>query len=213
MTVLPKILLALGFVLAPAANAFTYELVGVDSLSLTDQETSIPDIKTIFKSEATGVSVSDLIWEARENGTDTGGNILTCQAYVGDEPQGEAGTFNLSELAEKELPAGMDCGVIRINDSGRHTVRVVLTIEDNSEAEISGDFQVFGPGVAIIPLIIVLVLAITTQMVEFSLFFAVFVGACMVAGEVNQGFKDLLEVYILEALADVDHGYVYLFTL
>lgn len=33
------------------------------------------------------------------------------------------------------------------------------------------------------------------------------------AGSLNQGFKDLLDIYILEAVADVDHGYVYLFTL
>lgn len=50
-------------------------------------------------------------------------------------------------------------------------------------------------------------------MVEFSLFFGVFVGACIVAGNVNEGFKRTLDTYILEALADEDHVYVILFTL
>jgi hypothetical protein len=49
--------------------------------------------------------------------------------------------------------------------------------------------------------------------VEFALFSAIFVGACMVTGNVNDGFKALLDNYILKALANVDHGYVYLFTL
>jgi hypothetical protein len=48
--------------------------------------------------------------------------------------------------------------------------------------------------------------------VEFSLFVAVFVDACMVAGNINDGFKATLDNYILNALADVGHGYVYLFT-
>jgi hypothetical protein len=35
----------------------------------------------------------------------------------------------------------------------------------------------------------------------------------MISGNLKDGFKSTLEDYILEALADVDHGYVYLFTL
>lgn len=41
----------------------------------------------------------------------------------------------------------------------------------------------------------------------------VFVGACMVSGNITDGFKTTLDTYILEALASVDHGYVYLFAL
>lgn len=42
--------------------------------------------------------------------------------------------------------------------------------------------------------------------------FGVFVGACMVTGNIKDGFINLLSVYILGALADEGHGYVYLFT-
>jgi hypothetical protein len=38
------------------------------------------------------------------------------------------------------------------------------------------------------------------------------VGACMVAGSLGDGFLATLDNYILLALADVGHGYVYLFT-
>jgi Na+/H+ antiporter NhaC len=66
---------------------------------------------------------------------------------------------------------------------------------------------------ALIPLLIVLILAVTTNMVELSLFSAIFVGACMVNGNVNDGFKATLDTYLLESVASVDHAYVVLFTL
>jgi Na+/H+ antiporter NhaC len=62
-------------------------------------------------------------------------------------------------------------------------------------------------------LLIVLLLAVTTKMVELSLFSAIFVGACMVNGNANDGFKSTLDTYILNAIADVGHVYVVLFTL
>jgi Na+/H+ antiporter NhaC len=49
--------------------------------------------------------------------------------------------------------------------------------------------------------------------VELSLFTCVFVGACIIAGNLKDGFKDTLAVYLLGALFDEDHCYVVLFTL
>ena len=48
--------------------------------------------------------------------------------------------------------------------------------------------------------------------VEISLYAGIFVGACIVQGNLKSGFKESIENYILNALADVGHGYVYLFT-
>ena len=44
--------------------------------------------------------------------------------------------------------------------------------------------------------------------VELSLGMGIFTGACMVAGTLVGGFRSMLDVYILDALADKDHGYV-----
>lgn len=41
----------------------------------------------------------------------------------------------------------------------------------------------------------------------------IFVGACMVTGSIVAGFRQTFDVYILNALADKDHGYVFLFIL
>ena len=50
-------------------------------------------------------------------------------------------------------------------------------------------------------------------MVELSLFSGIFVGACMVAGNIKDGFKETLDEYLLKAIVNEDHAYVYLFTL
>jgi len=124
------------------------------------------------------------------------------------------GEFNLTsdELGSRELPDSMEVGTIRIPDAGRHEITVTLYV-DESESSSSAEFEAFRPGVAIVPLIVVLVLALATQMVEFSLLFAVFVGACMVSGNIKDGFKTTLDDYLLNAVADSGHAYVYLFTL
>lgn len=49
--------------------------------------------------------------------------------------------------------------------------------------------------------------------VELALGLGIFCGACMVTGTLTAGFREMLDVYILQALANEDHGYVYLFIL
>jgi len=96
---------------------------------------------------------------------------------------------------------------------GTTDILVKLFVGTQSEAETSTTVQAYKSGVSLIPLIVILVMAFTTHMVELSLFFGIFVGACIVAGNVNIGFKDTLDTYILGALANSDHVYVILFTL
>jgi hypothetical protein len=61
--------------------------------------------------------------------------------------------------------------------------------------------------------VVVIVLALVTHMVEFSLMTTVFVGACMVTGNIKDGFKTSLDTYLLGAVSNTDHAFVYLFTL
>jgi hypothetical protein len=160
------------------------------------------------------VTATTLSWEPVDsNGTEITviGNVVRCETYV-DEELATVELFDLDTLGERELPTEIGCGTITVDGSGAHDITVKLIL-DGSSATVTQSFQAYGAGVSIIPLIVVLMLAMFTQMVEFSLFFAVFVGACMVAGNVKDGFKDTLNIYLLEAIADVDHGYVYLFTL
>lgn len=76
-----------------------------------------------------------------------------------------------------------------------------------------GSFQVYASGVSLIPLLFILVMAMTTQMVELSLFLGIFIGACIVQGTLIGGFQDTLYVYIRDALADPSNVAVILFTV
>ena len=182
------------------------------ALSLTDVQTEITDVQTIFTSEQHLVTVSGIEWTPLETNATAANYVLVCQTFVGSE-EVYSGEMDLADLpSDRDLPTEMECGTFSVSKNGRYEISVVLTVLDTS-ASTSNEYEAFAPGAAIVPLLIVLILALTTQMVEFSLFFSIFVGACMVTGTIKDGFKSLLDTYILNALASVDHGYVYLFTL
>ena len=195
---------------AARASAFEYSITNAGDISLTDVETDIGGMQTIFVGETAAVKVAGLEWEANDHNV-TGSNVLYWETVVDDVVQAK-GTLDLSTLPDRELPTSLEVGTIKVDRKGKHEVIVTLLVDD-SESSTSAEYQAFQSGAAIVPLIIVLALAVLTQMVELSLFAGVFVGACMVAGNLKDGFKTTLDDYILNALASVDHGYVYLFTL
>jgi Na+/H+ antiporter NhaC len=91
-------------------------------------------------------------------------------------------------------------------------VEILLQIDDD-EAGTDGEYEVYRSGVSLIPLVFILIMALTTHMVELSLFCGVWIGAWIVTGTLADGFRDTLNVYILDALADYGHVYVILFTV
>ncbi|GAX12403.1 hypothetical protein FisN_2Hh234 [Fistulifera solaris] len=195
-------------VLFAPCSAYDYAVVGAGEIELIDKETSIPGIKTIFKDKPALVSVSGIEWEASETPTST---LTLNWVTLVDGEIVTSGSVDLDSTS-RELLTSIDAGEIIISDRGRSTVEVRLQV-DNSSASTTAEFQVFGAGAAIAPLLIILFLAMTTKMVEFSLFTGVFVGACMIAGNINDGFKSTLDTYILGAINDEGHVFVVLFTL
>ena len=163
------------------------------------------------------MSVSDLAWEdtGSDLNTTTGSTTLFWETGVDDEVQ-SSGSYDLLDFGF-QLPTEIDAGFISVDSSGSHTVFVRFSgttgVDGDQSVETDATYQSYAAGVSIIPLIVVLVMAMTTQMVEFSLFCTVFIGSCMIAGEIKGGFFATLDTYILENLADIDHGYVYLFSL
>lgn len=95
------------------------------------------------------------------------------------------------------------------------TVSVTVYMEDSPESSTTsyGDYQTYRAGVSLLPLILILILAFSTRMVEVSLFFGILLGACIVTGSLNAGFKATLSEFIIGAVADVGHVYVILFSL
>jgi Na+/H+ antiporter NhaC len=91
-------------------------------------------------------------------------------------------------------------------------IEVILEI-DGFSATTGGKYQVFRAAVSIIPLIFILIMALTTHLVELSLFGGVWLGACIISGSLVEGFKETVTRYILEALNDWSHVAVILFTV
>ena len=145
------------FCLAVAASAKAYGLTGSGDISLTDGKTGIGPIRTVFTDEPTLVTVDGLEWGEDMSTVTT----LTYETFVNGKSEA-SGTIELN--AEEGLPASISAGEVYVEDRGTASFRVVLTSGDSS-SDSSANFQAFGTGVAIIPLLVVLGLAMTTRMV------------------------------------------------
>lgn len=153
-----KLTRSLLWLVGTAATAKAFELTGSGGISLTDVDTGIGPIETVFTDEPTLVTVTGLEW-----GEDTSTvTTLTYETFVNGKSKA-SGSIDLD--ADEGLPGSVEAGEVFVNDRGTTSFRVVLTSGDSS-SENSADFQAFGNGVAIIPLLVVLGLAVTTRMVR-----------------------------------------------
>lgn len=181
--------------------------VNVKSIQLNDLETSTPDIAVIHNNVDFEV-VAGLTW-AEDIYVESSTNELTYEMTVDGKLHG-AGVIDLNE--SRALPTIISCGSAVVDTSGSHTIGVTVKIDESTSSN-EEEYQSFVAGVSFIPLIIILLFAATTHKVELSLGLGIFCGACMVAGSLTAGFRDMLDTYILGALADEDHCYVMLFIL
>jgi len=122
----------------------------------------------------------------------------------------DVGTINLNE--NRALPTQINAGQSTIDKSGKYNIQVRIKLDTLTQGN-RRDYESFAAGASFVPLIIVILFAATTRMVELSLGMGIFVGACMITGSIVAGFRQMLDVYILDALANKDHGYVFLFIL
>ena len=155
-------------------------MAGIGGIKCTDKSTGIGGIATLFNGDAVGVTVEGLEWEELDAAPANASSILYWETLVGDSVTATA-SVDLAEY-NQQLPTELAVGNVTVNKSGAHTITVKLVLQQEKEEEHESNrtYQSYSAAVSIIPLIVVLVLAMTTQMVEFSLFFTVFVGACMV---------------------------------
>ncbi len=194
---------------ASLSQALDYE---IDSeaeltLSLIDVSSGIEGLVTLHNGDAVSVSVTGVAWLPLTNATTT--TNLTWSTFLN-------GVLVVSDTVDftdfgKLLPSSIDVGEVTSPGTGKHTITVELVL-DGVTTTIEGSYESFPSGVSMIPLIVILLLAATTQLVEVSLISGVFVGACIAAGAIKEGFYTTLDTYLLGAIANEDHAYVYLFT-
>ena len=146
---------------------------------INDVASEIPDIATIHNGRVFEV-IQGLTWNEQVfvlNST----NTLIWTMFV-DGKQQATGTVDLND--SRQLPSEINAGNATVSSSGTHTIEVVVVLDD-VETIGSRQYQSFNKGVSFAPLVVVLVFAMTTHMVELSLGLGVFVGACMVTGTVT----------------------------
>lgn len=210
----PKFAVAILGTLILSSSVFAQDIV------LHDVETTASDVSTIFKGKDYDVVVTGASWDS-----DLLSAGLTSGTYT-TSVNGEVQATGEVNIDLNDPPDEVPVGSIKVSSGGTKTVSVDWTFGTSGTpaanstampADVSGstsrEYQAFGAGASLVPLIVILLLAVCTGIVELSLTTGIFVGACMVSGNIKDGFKLTLEKYILEALADVGHGYVYLFTL
>jgi len=189
-------------------SAFDYNITDAGSLYLIDSKTGISGLKTIFVDDAILVTVEDVTWEY--TGLEGGMDIVLYRTLVDGVVQA-TGNISLADV-DRELPTSFDCGSVVVSESGTSTIEVILSV-DGQPASTSSDYQVYGAGVSIIPLIWILCMALGTKMVELSLFSGIWLASCIVTGSLAQGFRDTLNVYLVDALSDGGNVSVILFTV
>lgn len=146
------------------SQAFDYSLDAESSatLNLIDDETGIPNIKTLFIDELTNITVEDIGW-LPNNSTEVGSDYILWTTYInGNEV--ESGNFSLVGVG-RELTTSIYAGSFEVGSNGEHNVTVLLVLDD-SELVVTGMYVAYKKGVAIIPLLVVLILAMTTNMVS-----------------------------------------------
>jgi hypothetical protein len=156
---LSKLACLLGLVVPVAA--FDYDITSAGSLLLTDVATSISPIITLFVKQDVIVTADGLEW-AENDSNSTTGEIL-CETFL-DGVLVSSGTLSLDDVG-RELPTSVDCGTVAVPEGGRYKIEVTVTV-DASSASTSGEYEAFAPGVAILPLVVILFLAVTTNMVR-----------------------------------------------
>ena len=143
-------------------SAFDYDIIGGGSIVLSDVATQISPLSTLFVDEAVNVVADGLEWEANGGNFSSTGTLFF-ETFL-DGKLVASGNQSLAEVG-RSLPTSVDAGTLTVPKGGRYTISVVMKVDD-SEASASGEYEAYGAGVAILPLIVILLLAVVTNMVR-----------------------------------------------
>lgn len=171
------------------------------SLTLTDAETGVSPVSTVFVQEKVGVVVQNITWE----GSRDADSFLWYTTSIDGEVVAE-GKIYLSE-DEEELPTSIFAGEAVVSNRGSTKIEVKLAISD-SKASASVTVQSFRGWVTLFPFLAIIFATLITAKIELGLIAGIFVGACMEAGTIVDGFRSMVDTYLFEAVADASHIYL-----
>ena len=203
---------------ALSASALEYApTLELATINLMDEATKIGEIQSIFVDDVTLVSLSGIEWVLLE---DEGTNVTEQSNLVWETAVNgvveSTGTIDLSDTIDRDLPTDIEAGSIVVKSKQTAEVSVKIYLEDKvivTSSQTSKTYQAYGRGVSIVPLVMILFLAMTTKMVELSLFLGIWLGSCILTGSLAGGFTMTLDTFLLEALTNEGHVFVILFSV
>jgi hypothetical protein len=136
------------------------------SLELVDEPTGISNVKTLFIDEQTNVTVQGISWipnETVENRNRS--HVMEWETYV-DGIMVDNGTLSLVGV-RRQLPTQISAGSFEVQNGGMHNITVRLVV-DESNLVVTDFFNAYNMWVSILPLVVVLFLAVSTNMVGDS---------------------------------------------
>lgn len=173
------------------------------SLRLTDVETGVSPISTLFLKKETKVSVDGVLWLANEKEEEPSG-FLEYALFVDNEAV-DNGTIY---LADDPLgpPTTIDVGTIVVNDSGATVIQVKL--KDKSEASITTKKAVRAhrSWIAFIPVFVaaIMFLILNIDLVP-TFFLTMFIGSWVIEGSIVEAFQAMFVKYVLNAVSNRNH--------
>jgi hypothetical protein len=158
----------LGFVVT-VTQSFDYQLSPSSPqvfFDLTDVETGISNIKALFIEELTNITVRGISWVPNDINNKTNHhhpNEIVWTTYV-NGIEVDSGSFSLVGV-RRELPTQLATGSFEVERRGMHNITVRLVVDD-SELIITEEYNSYNMALSILPLIVVLLLAIFTNIVS-----------------------------------------------
>ncbi len=192
------------------------------SLRLIDVETNISPVPVLFIKKKTSVVIEGLGWLVENEVARKIDNSfvrkskepsqLIYSTFVNEHQAGN-GTIDLQEFWSNKNNTGfrssIDAGVVEVHKSGLNLIRVELyTVLNGEVIESSASLNVRShrQWIASIPIIFAFGLFLFFKFhIIHSLFSAMFIGSCIIEGSIIEGFRAVLDTYILQAATDTDH--------
>jgi len=198
------------------------------SLRLIDVETKISPIPVLFLKKKSYIVIEGLGWLKEDKVTKKIDNSfvhktnddsrLIYSTFI-NERQVANGTVELSDVWNKNntkgISSSIDVGIIEVENPGLNSIRVVLySVLNGDIIESSATLNVrsYRQWTACIPIFLAfgLFLVFNVHMIT-SLFFAMFIGSWIIEGSMINGFRAVLDTYLLQAATDSAHVSILLF--
>ena len=160
-----------------AAFEYTFDTDADDlGLTITDVATGISNVRTLFIHEEHSVRVKGIRWTINKYNTNASSSsisssedVMLLWSTVVDGVIVTSGNISLTNLGQL-LPNEFEAGNFVVTNNGKHSVKVIMTIRGDTASElvVSNSYVAYKSGVSIIPMILVLIMAMSTHLVRYT---------------------------------------------